>query len=145
MYFVAPGTVDHFVPIAADRNLAYEWKNYRLASAIANSYKGNSTDVLDPFQVESGWFCIDFPSCLVKPGPGLEQLREAEVLRSIEILRLNTAEQLVQERCDIAMGIVEGELSLNFVQKRYPFLGAEIERFGGTDALAAVMKKRPAS
>jgi hypothetical protein len=55
------GTVDHFVSIAADRSLAYEWSNYRFASAWINSAKQNQT-VLDPFDVQDGWFEIELPS-----------------------------------------------------------------------------------
>lgn len=66
MYFVAPGSVDHFVPKSRRPDLAYEWSNYRLALPQVNSYKGDSVDVLDPFVVPEGWFILDFPSCLVR-------------------------------------------------------------------------------
>ena len=31
--------IDHFVPKSVDKNLAYEWSNYRLACAYANTLK----------------------------------------------------------------------------------------------------------
>lgn len=39
------------------RHLAFEWTNYRYASGVVNSRKGNYDDaVLDPCEIESGWF-----------------------------------------------------------------------------------------
>lgn len=56
------GTVDHFVPVDADENLAYEWRNYRFASAWINSSKQKTVSVLDPLFVRDGWFEILLPS-----------------------------------------------------------------------------------
>ena len=58
------GTVDHFVSCNEDRTLAYEWSNYRYASGWINSSKGSlkATNVLDPFEVEDGWFRVLLPS-----------------------------------------------------------------------------------
>lgn len=39
------------------RRLAFEWTNYRYASGVVNSRKGNHDDaVLDPCEVEASWF-----------------------------------------------------------------------------------------
>ena len=58
------GTVDHFVSCHEDRSKAYEWENYRYCAAWINSSKGNvpAGDLLDPFDIESGWFEVHLPS-----------------------------------------------------------------------------------
>lgn len=59
------GTVDHYLSCAnpASRHLAYEWTNYRYASAWVNSSKKNVDDtVLDPFEVADDWFRLLLPS-----------------------------------------------------------------------------------
>jgi hypothetical protein len=44
------GTIDHYVSVKNNRRLAYEWTNYRFASAWINAAKGNLDEqVMDPF------------------------------------------------------------------------------------------------
>ena len=52
------GTVDHFISCHEDRSKAYERENYRYCAAWINSSKGNvpAGDLLDPHEVEEGWF-----------------------------------------------------------------------------------------
>lgn len=142
MYILPPGSVDHFLPASRFRNLAYEWSNYRFACAQANSYKGDSIEVIDPFLVRDGWFVIDFPSCLVRPAAHLPLQIKERIEKSIEVLQLNRADHFVQERCDIILEFLGGHLTLDFLFRRYPFLGKEIERKGGRDALLNVFRQR---
>ncbi|MBF0285830.1 MAG: hypothetical protein HQL51_15380 [Magnetococcales bacterium] len=60
--FEPAGTVDHFISISQNRELAYEWCNYRYASGWINSSKQNPGGILDPFLVQEGWFEIILPS-----------------------------------------------------------------------------------
>jgi len=66
------GTVDHFVSCNADRDLAYEWSNYRYASGWINSSKQDQEGILDPFEVEDDWFEILLPSLQMKLADDLE-------------------------------------------------------------------------
>jgi hypothetical protein len=62
---IESGTVDHFMSkaIPANRRLIYEWSNYRHASGTVNSSKKNHDDsVLDPFEIQDGWFKVILPS-----------------------------------------------------------------------------------
>ena len=53
------GSVDHFLSRKHHLSRAYDWANYRFASAWINSSKQNADDqVLDPHEVEDGWFEI---------------------------------------------------------------------------------------
>ena len=59
------GTVDHYFckNKPESRHLIYEWSNYRHAAPTLNSSKKELDDqVLDPFEVQPGWFEVLLPS-----------------------------------------------------------------------------------
>src|SRR5882724_1219801 len=64
-YDVGNDTVEHFIPKSVYPSLAYEWSNYRLVCGRLNGRKRDSQDVVDPFDVVPGMFCLEFPSLLV--------------------------------------------------------------------------------
>ena len=37
----------------------YEWANYRLACSLMNARKDAIASVLDPFEIEDGWFALE--------------------------------------------------------------------------------------
>lgn len=127
-YLPEQGSVDHFVPKTVDPSLAYEWRNYRLASGRVNSTKGNQTGILDPFGISDDWFEMDIPSCLLRSKSDLPQDLKARINGTINSLRLNADDYYVQERCNILMDYAKGEISLGFLKRRYPFLAKEVER-----------------
>jgi hypothetical protein len=125
----------------AGQALAYEWSNYRLASGRVNSCKGNQTSILDPFDVDNDWFEIDIPSCLLKPKAGLPNDLRSQINATINSIRLNLDDYYVQERCNILIDYAKGEISLNFLKRRYPFLAKEVERQNlGAANLASLFK-----
>lgn len=128
MYLPEQGSVDHFIPKTVQPSLAYEWRNYRLASGRVNSAKGMQTGILDPFQVDDTWFHLEVPSCLLKANPQLHHDVRIQVNHTINALRLNSDDYYVQERCNILIEHAKGEISLSFLQRRYPFLAKEITR-----------------
>jgi len=144
-YLATPGSVDHFMPKSRRPDLAYEWDNYRLALPRINSHKGNGTDVIDPFVVQSGWFIIDFPSCLIKAGQSLHRVRVDQINKTIKSLKLNDDDVLVQERCNIMLEFANGDISLPFLKRRYPFLASEIVRHGIETTAHTLFKTRTTS
>lgn len=128
VYLVGTGTVDHFLPKKANPWLAYEWSNYRLSSERTNSRKGEQTGILDPFEIESQWFELLFPACLVVPGEKLPPSRIPAAERTIELLKLNDDDDLVQERCNLIMYLRDGIVQLGFLERRYPFIAHELKR-----------------
>lgn len=58
-------TVDHYLPKQKYPQQAYEWSNFRLCNPKMNRYKDNHEDVLDPFDIQNGWFVIDFSTFLI--------------------------------------------------------------------------------
>jgi len=87
-------SVDHFVPKSKRPDLAYEWSNYRLASALMNAKKREFDDVLDPFEVEDGWFIVELSFLQVMPSPALDEATRAKVQATIDRLGLNDKECL---------------------------------------------------
>jgi hypothetical protein len=131
MYIPIPtGTIDHFLPKSTRPDLAYEWNNFRLALQKMNGYKADRTDIIDPFYAGPGWFVLDMPSCLVRAGDALDAEQTQRVNTTIDALKLNDDDSLVQDRCDVMLMFAQGDVKLPFLEKRYPFLAAEVIRQG---------------
>jgi len=130
-------SVDHFLPIMRRPNLAYEWSNYRLASPKLNSYKGDSIEVLDPFHILHGWFILNLTNFWVEPNAGLEPRIEAQVSRTIEILRLNSDDTHVSLRFKIVQDYAKGNTAFDFLTVYYPFIAYELDRQNQKEAIKA--------
>lgn len=141
MYLPEQGSVDHFLPKASHPHLAYEWSNFRLASGRVNSSKGSAADVLDPFQIENDWFYMDIPACLLRANPSLEKALRNQISGTINSLRLNQDDNYVQERCNILMDYAREDITIGFLERRYPFLAKEVTRQAlNQDALRGLFK-----
>lgn len=132
-------SVDHFLPKSKRPDQAYEWQNFRLSLHRLNVYKGDA-DIIDPFSVQPGWFVLDFPSCLVKPGDGLPGDLKQQIEHTIKTLKLNDDDSLVQDRCDIMVMFAKEEVALPFLEKRYPFLAEEVIRQGIQNTASQLFK-----
>ena len=141
-YLTQQGSVDHFLPKKHYPQFAYEWDNYRLAAPRINNYKGDSIGLIDPFIVQNGWFILEFPSCFVKAGDGLSNPMTARINKTINTLRLNDDDYLVQVRCDIMLDFADRKISLSFLESKYPFLASEIVRQGIETTAHALFKRR---
>lgn len=111
------GSVDHFRPKSSHPTLAYEWTNFRLAHDKINAYKGDSTDILDPFYIQSGWFILDFASLWVRPDESLQLHIKTSVQKTIDVLRLND-DEWVTLRFDIYKSYLEADVKLSYLQKK---------------------------
>lgn len=142
IYLMPPGSVDHFFPKSKYPHLAYEWSNYRLANVIINNRKGESENILDPFIIQPNWFTMDFPSCLIKTSSTIPSNYVEQATDTIDILKLNDDDNLVQERCDIIMMYVDGKVKLQFLEDRYPFIAIEIKRQQLAGKMGRIFKRR---
>ena len=131
-------TVDHFIPKSVGPQLAYEWRNYRLASLRMNARKGNHQDVLDPFELELNWFFLDFPSLLVKPNPVLSASQAEQVISTIERLKLND-EICISARQHWIRGFCNGGINFNYLKRDAPFIAYELERQDLVDGIVSIM------
>ena len=86
---IAEGAVDHYLSKKFHRHLAYEWRNYRYISPSVNSSKRNLDDqILDPFDVQAGWFEVLLPSMLLKRTALVPPSLQAKADFTIKRLRL---------------------------------------------------------
>ena len=121
------GSLDHFYPKSTYPVQAYEWSNYRLAHEKINNRKSKSTGVLDPFSIQAGWFVLDFASFFVNPNGTLGAHITDPIQHTITALRLND-EQYVKLRYGVLKDYSNGDTTIAFLQRRYPFIAAELQR-----------------
>ncbi len=122
-------TVDHYVAKSSKRELAYEWANYRLACSLVNSRKGAFDDVLDPFEIEDGWFVLELSFLQISPHPELQPDLDLRVQQTIDRLRLNDAE-CREARAEYYDDYIEGEITFDYLQRKCPFVAKELLRQG---------------
>ncbi|MCA9684756.1 MAG: hypothetical protein KC457_21405, partial [Myxococcales bacterium] len=80
---VGSAGVDHLLPKSRRPELAYEWSNYRLACGKMNARKNDLESVLDPFEIEDGWFALEFFGHQVRPAKGLHEPARGRVVETI--------------------------------------------------------------
>lgn len=119
-------SIDHFIPKSREKNLAYEWSNYRLCRTRLNNRKGDFNDVIDPYLVDNGLFRFNFGNFFIVPDAGLSEGEKERVAASIQRLGLNEDESYVNERARVIYAYVDGSMSFDMVTRFYPFIALEI-------------------
>jgi hypothetical protein len=123
------GTVDHFQPVEANETLAYEWLNYRYASAWINSSKSKCPAVLDPFDVQPGWFEVLLPSLqLVTRKDRIPAALHAQVDDTLRRLHLCDDERIVRQRRKWLEMYESGRLDLEGLRVFAPLIAEAVER-----------------
>jgi len=123
------GTVDHMIPRSVDWQQIYEWDNYRLACSLMNSRKNDAIAVLDPFQIQAGWFELELVGFQVKPSEALRPRIRERVDRTITRLRLNDKD-CRDARESYAVDYWDRQISLAHLARRAPFITIELRRQG---------------
>ena len=120
------GTVDHFISCHEDRSKAYDWGTYRYCAAWINSSKGNvpAADLLDPFEIQNGWFDIHLPSLQLRVSDKVpDELRErAEFV--LDRLRLRDDERVMRQRREWYRMYQQQELSQAGLESKAPLIAA---------------------
>lgn len=122
----APST-DHMVPKSTAWQHMYEWSNYRLACSLMNARKGTATDVLDPFDMESGWFALDTTFFEVRPGADVPDHVATAVHATIRRLGLND-QQCCEARREYALAYWDGHITYDYLSRHAPFVARELRR-----------------
>jgi hypothetical protein len=122
-------TIDHMIPRSVEWSQVYEWDNYRLACSLMNSRKNDAIFVLDPFQVESGWFELEFVGFQVKPAATLSSMIRDRVEKTIVLLRLNDRECQDLRRYYVTEYEMK-QISMVHLTRRAPFIAMELRRQG---------------
>ena len=126
-YDVGSDTVEHFLPKSIYPELAYEWSNYRLVCGRLNGRKGDWQDVVDPFDVIDGMFCLEFPSLLLVVGQNLSPAQRMMAVSTINRLKLNEALS-IDMRLHFVRNLLDGHVSKQYVSQHAPFLSREMDR-----------------
>jgi len=130
--FEPVGTVDHYLSCDRDRSLAYEWSNYRFASGWINSSKQTADEtVLDPLQVQDGWFEVLLPSLqlvLTAAVPPDERTRAEYTLTR---LHLRDDERVIRQRREWYRMYQDGELTLDGLEKKAPLIARAVRKQQG--------------
>lgn len=130
-YYIEPTTgqpsVDHFVPKSRRPDLAYEWSNYRLASAKVNARKGDFDDVLDPFELVEGTFELNLLTGAILPSPRLRSAAREAAEATLRRLRLDDPESRGLRRRLFGQ-YARGDISENVLRFYSPFVWAEARR-----------------
>jgi hypothetical protein len=132
-------SVDHFIPTSKEPRLAYEWDNYRLTTQKMNNIKGNKTDLIDPFEVQLGWFVLDFPSCYIKSCMEITDIEDKKVRDTINALELNSYER-TDTRYNIIQEYINGKMNFDFLRINYPYIAYEIERQNLIEDISNIFK-----
>lgn len=131
--YVPQGTVDHWVSIKSDRDLAYEWSNYRFVAGPVNSAKKPKWEgkLIDPFEVMNGWFEILLPSLqLVVTGPLDDATRERAEF-TLQKLRLKDGETVIRLRQEWLAMYECGKLPIAGLHDMAPLLARAVAKRDG--------------
>lgn len=123
-------TVDHFIPQSKDWRLVYEWSNYRLSAACVNTAKG-VLDVVDPFEVQAGWFELNVATFHVQRGRGAPNAQHAKIDNTLPLLNLRDCRQQREEYVTrYRLGPGNKGIDLAYLEHRAPFIASELRRHG---------------
>jgi hypothetical protein len=123
------GTVDHYLSCENHPELAYEWSNYRYASGWINSSKGTLDEqVLDPFEVQDGWFEILLPSMQLVLTDAVPPLERQRAEFTLERLHLRDDERMVRLRRKWYDYYLEGKLTLEGLDVFAPLIARAVRK-----------------
>ncbi|MDI9247118.1 hypothetical protein QMZ25_00810 [Stenotrophomonas sp. RS-48] len=122
-------TADHFVAKSKLPRRAYEWDNFRLASAIVNARKCDFDDVLDPFVLPPQWFQIELVSGRIYPNPGINPVDIDRVDETIKRVGLDNDINR-KMRATHFQDYCAGDISENFLRRHSPLVHFEAQRQG---------------
>jgi hypothetical protein len=94
-----------------------------------NTWKDEALYVLDPFQIDTGWFELELVGFQLLPNATLRPHIRDLVDRTIERLRLNNREcRTLREKYSTEYW--EGQISHDFLNRHAPFIALELRRQG---------------
>jgi hypothetical protein len=127
------GAVDHFISKNHRRDLAYEWSNYRYIAGTINSSKGIHDDaLLDPFEVQSGWFEVILPSCQLKTTGALPSHLQAKADFTLKQLKLVNGPKVRKLRKGYYDEYKSGHLTKAGLREYAPLIADAVDQWEAT-------------
>ncbi len=127
--WIGSGTVDHCVSYNEDPDQAYEWNNYRYVDGWLNSskQKRRAADLLDPFEVEPGWFEVILPSLQLRLTDAVPKRYRRRAQNMLDLLPLRDDERIVRQRRAWYEAYQEG-MPLALLEKKAPLIAAAVRK-----------------
>ena len=130
---IEDGAVDHFLSKKKHPRLAYTWSNYRYIAATVNSSKGNLDErVLDPFEVQTGWFEILLPSMHLVRTAAVPVPLQAKADFTIKRLWLIKGIKVRRNRLRWYEGYKRGRITLAGLREYAPLVADAVEKWEAT-------------
>lgn len=124
-------TVDHVLPKSYAWNLVYEWSNYRLCAAIVNSKKNDLLTLVDPFDVDQGWFELNLATFHVQRGANAPELHWEKIDATLPVLNIRDCCKEREEYIyRYRLGPANRGIDLFYLEDRAPFIAFELRRQG---------------
>lgn len=123
------GTIDHYTSQKNQRELSFEWSNFRYASGWLNSSKQTLDHaVLDPFVAKDEWFEIIFPSLIMQLTSCVPQRLRRVAEFTLTRLHLADGDRVYEQRKIDYDAFQARELPMNVLEKQAPILATAIQR-----------------
>ncbi|HAS6390654.1 TPA: hypothetical protein I7251_16625 [Vibrio vulnificus] len=122
-------STEHFIAKSSHAGQAYEWNNYRLVCLGPNRNKNKFDDVLDPIGMATNTFFINFSSGEISVNSALSTQEYKDAKSTIKRLKLDSEENKAM-RAEHFTNYLNGDCSLGFLERKSPFVHAEILRQG---------------
>ncbi|MBN8230528.1 hypothetical protein JYK02_23730 [Corallococcus macrosporus] len=120
--------MDHFISINEDRTLAYEWTNLRYAVGWLNSRKQDlpSTRLLDPFEIEDGWFALQLPSLQLQVTARCPHALRDRAAETLHLLGLDHHENVLRYRRAWLEQYEKRQVSLDYLEDKAPLVARAV-------------------
>lgn len=123
------GVVDHYLSCGNHPKRAYEWRNYRYASAWINCSKGTEDEkVLDPLEVQDDWFQVLLPSLQLVLTDRIPAEQRQRAQYTLERLHLRDDERVIRQRRAWYSEFESGGISLNELERVAPLIARAVRR-----------------
>jgi hypothetical protein len=132
---IVKGEVDHYMSKSKDANryLVYEWSNYRYIESTINKYKRTRDDrVLDPFDIESGWFKVILPSFQLIRTDAVPVDEIVRAKYTLEKLHLIDEEWIIDERQRWYADYYHQECTLSYLETNAPLVATAVRDWEAT-------------
>lgn len=120
-------TVDHVVPKSRAWDEVYEWSNYRLCAALINAKKNDLTSLVDPLAIAPGWFALELVGFQVVRGPQAPIRHVKQIDATLPVLNMLDCRKAREE---YVTSYEQGHIDLDYLERRAPFVAAELRRQG---------------
>jgi len=131
--YIHDGQVDHSTSWKTCKDsgtpeLAYEWDNFRFLDGALNSRKRTWDDhLLDPFEVQAGWFEVELPTLFLRAVRVPPERRETASL-TLEKLELDQGPRALELRWEWFEAYRRG-LPIELLHEKAPLVAQAIERW----------------